>query len=240
MRYLVMHRTNAHYESGGLPDAELIASVGSMIGEMVKRGVLQGAEGLRRSAEGVRLSFAEGTHTVTPGPFRGSNELPALFSIVRTSSIEEAIDFASDQARILESAEADIRAVTEPWDIGMAERPASLTTQRYMVLHKATPATEAGVSPTAPQRARLTTLIDAATRSGVHLVTETLRPSRRGRRLTNTRNGVVVVDGPFAETKELVGGYVIVSADSLDEATAWAERYIGVVDTDGVDVRELE
>jgi hypothetical protein len=67
-----------------------------------------------------------------------------------------------------------------------------------------------------------------------------LRPSRRGRRLTNTRNGVVMVDGPFAETKELVGGYVIVSADSLDEATGWAEGYIGAVDTPEVDVRELE
>ena len=83
-------------------------------------------------------------------------------------------------------------------------------------------------------------MIDDATRAGVHLVTETLRPSRRGRRLTNTRNGVVMIDGPFAETKELVGGYVIVSADSLDEATGWAERYIGAVDTDEVDVRELE
>ena len=235
-----MHRTNAHYESGGAPDPELIANVGSMIGEMVKRGVLQGAEGLRSSAEGVRLSFPEGTHTVTRGPFQGKNELPALFSIVRTASIEEAIHFASDQAQVLESAEADIRPVTEPWDIGMAARPPSLSTQRYMVLHKATPATEAGTSPTAPQRARLTKLIDDATRTGVHLVTETLRPSRRGRRLTNTRNGIVMVDGPFAETKELVGGYVIVSADSLDEAAAWAERYIGSVDTHEVDVRELE
>jgi hypothetical protein len=205
-----------------------------MIGEMVKRGVLQGAEGLRSSAEGVRLSFAEGQRTVTPGPFQGSNELPALFSIVRTGSIDDAIDFAAGEAQILESAEIDIRPVTEPWDIGMAEKPPALTTHRYMVLHKATPASEAGTAPTASQRARLTTLIDDATR------TETLRPSRRGRRLTNTRNGVAMVDGPFAETKELVGGYVIVSAASLDEATAWAERYIGAVDTDEVDVRELE
>jgi hypothetical protein len=49
-----------------------------------------------------------------------------------------------------------------------------------------------------------------------------------------------MVDGPFAETKELAGGYVIVSAESLAEATAWAARYIAAVDTDQVDVRELE
>ena len=149
MRYLIMHRTNPHYESGGLPDPDLIANVGSMIGEMVKRGVLQGAEGLRRSAEGVRLSFSEGERTVTPGPFHGGNELPAAFSIVRTGSIDEAIDFAGGLAHVLESDEVDIRPVTEPWDIGMAQRPSSLTTERYMVLHKATPATEAGAAPTA-------------------------------------------------------------------------------------------
>lgn len=235
-----MHRTNPHYEAGGLPDPELIANVGAMVGEMVNRGVLQGAEGLRRSAEGVRVSFSEGGRTVTAGPFQGSNELPALFSIVRTGSIEEAVDFAASEAQILETVEVDIRPVTEPWDIGMAQRPATVTTRRYMVLHKATGATEAGSAPDTAQRARLTKLIDDASRTGVHLVTETLRPSRRGRRLTNTRNGVVMVDGPFAETKELVGGYVIVSADSLDEATGWAERYIAVVDTGEVDVRELE
>jgi hypothetical protein len=240
MRYIIMHRTNPHYEAGGRPAMELIARVGSMIGDMAKRGVLQGGEGLRASAEGARLSFSQGERTIEPGPFAGGNELPAAFSIVRTASIDEAIDFATRQAEILDSTEIDVRPVTEPWDIGMAEKPASVTTRRYMALHKATPQTEAGSAPTPAQRAGLSRLIDDATRTGVHLLTETLAPSRRGRRLSNARNGVVMVDGPFAETKELVGGYVIVSAATLEEATAWAARYIAVVDTDHVDVRELE
>jgi hypothetical protein len=46
-------------------------------------------------------------------------------------------------------------------------------------------------------------------------------------------------DGPFIESKELVGGYVIVSAESLDDAGRWARRYLETVGADEVDVREL-
>lgn len=66
-----------------------------------------------------------------------------------------------------------------------------------------------------------------------------MRPSAKGRRYTNSRDGVSDFDGPFAETKELIGGYIIVSADSLEEAGRLAERYMGVVGAETVDVREL-
>ena len=64
--------------------------------------------------------------------------------------------------------------------------------------------------------------------------------SRRGRRYVNSRNGVSMFDGPFVESKELLSGFVIITADSLDEAGRWAERYLDVVETDQVDVLELE
>jgi hypothetical protein len=67
-----------------------------------------------------------------------------------------------------------------------------------------------------------------------------MRPSARGRRYKNSTNGVSVVDGPFTESKELIGGYVIVSAESLDAAGRWAAQYIDVVQADEVDLRELE
>jgi hypothetical protein len=67
-----------------------------------------------------------------------------------------------------------------------------------------------------------------------------MRPGRRGRRYKNSRDGVSVYDGAFAETKELIGGYVIVSGVSLDEADSWAREYIRAVDADEVDLRELE
>ncbi len=68
----------------------------------------------------------------------------------------------------------------------------------------------------------------------------TLRPSARGRRYKNTRDGIRVIDGPFTESKELIAGYVIVQAESLDDAARWATRYLDVVEADEVDLRELE
>ena len=243
MRFIIMHKTNAHWESGAIPSPELIARVGTLLGELAKAGVLLGAEGLRASSEGVRLRFAAGTRTVINGPFEGDNELAAGFSILRTRSLEDAIEWATRQAHVLgpvEGVEIDIRPVTEPWDIGMGATPADVSTRRYMVLRKATPSTEAGGAPASAQRAEFARLIGESTRSGVHFVTETMRPSRRGRRYKNSYGGVSVYDGPFVETKELIAGYVVVSAASLEDAGRWAMQYVHAVEADEVDLRELE
>ena len=243
MRFIIMHKTDAHWESGAIPSPELIARVGGLIGEVAKAGAFGGGEGLRASSEGVRLTFEGAKRTIAPGPFAGGNELPAAFTILRTRTIDEAVEWAAKQAEALgtsEPIEIDVRPVNEPWDIGIAAKPANLDTRRYMALRKATPSTESGASPTATQRSALSRVLDEATRAGVHVASETLRPSSRGRRYINSRNGVTMFDGPFMETKELLGGYMIVSAESLDEACRWAERYLDVVETREVDVRELE
>jgi hypothetical protein len=240
MRFIIMHKTSAHWESGAIPGPELIARVGALLGEMAKAGVLLGAEGLRASSEGVRLRFAGGTRTVINGPFEGGNELPAGFSILRTRSLDEAIEWATRQADALGDVEIDIRPVTEPWDIGIGTAPADLGTRRYMVLRKATPSTEAGEPAAAAARSELARLIDETTDNGVHVVTETMRPSRRGRRYMNSRDGVGIYDGPFIETKELLGGYIVLSAASIEEAERWAVPYMHAVEGDEVDVHELE
>ena len=239
MRFIIMHRTNAHWESGAIPGPALIARVGTLVGELAKAGVLLGAEGLRASSEGVRLRFAAGTRSVIAGPFAGDNEVAAGFSILRARSIEDAIEWATREADVLGDVEIDIRPVTEPWDIGLDRKPADLATRRYMVLRKATAATENDVPLSSTQRMQLSQLIAETTRTGVHIVTETMRPSRRGRRYKSSRNGISVFDGPFIESKELIGGYMIVSAASIDDADRWARLYIDVVEGDEVDVREL-
>ena len=82
-------------------------------------------------------------------------------------------------------------------------------------------------------------MIEETTQTGVHLATETMRPSVRGRRYKNSRNGVSVFDGPFIESKELIAGYVVVAAATLEEADRWARLYITAVEAEEVDVREL-
>ena len=240
MRYIIMHKTNPHWESGAIPSKELIARVGALIGEMAKSRVFVAGEGLRASSEGVRLRFSGGARTITKGPFPGENELPAGFTILRTGSLDEAVEWATRQAATLGDVEMDIRPINEPWDVGICEAPSDLTKRRWMVLRKATAATESGESPSASQRAAMSRLVDESTRSGVHVASESLRPSARGRRYKNSAEGRRVIDGPFTETKELIAGYCIVNAESLEDACRWAEKYIDVVETDEVDVRELE
>jgi hypothetical protein len=240
MRFIIMHKSNPRWEAGEIPSQELIARVRQLLGELKKANVLLSGEGLRATSEGVRLKFSGGKRTISKGPFKGDNELPAGFSILRVESMDEAIEWASEQAKVLGDEEVDIRPVTEPWDIGMMPKPANVTTRRYMALRKATAASEAGAAVPPKQRAEMARLIDEFTRTGVHVTTETMRPSVRGRRYKNSRKGVRITDGPFTESKELIAGYVIVSAESLEDAGRWAARYIDAVDADEVDVRELE
>src|SRR6186997_2618719 len=181
MRFIIMHKTNAHWEAGAIPTPDLIGRVGGLLGQLAKAGALLAGEGLRPSSEGVRLTFSSGTKSVTNGPFERGNELPAAFSIVRTGSLDEAVEWASRQAQILGDGEVDIRPVTEPWDIGMSPKPKDIPATRFMVLRKATPASEAGEPMPQAQRDDMARLIDASSRSGVHLAKHDMKPSARGR-----------------------------------------------------------
>jgi hypothetical protein len=239
-RYIIIHKTNPHWEAGAVPDAALIARVGSWIGQVAKAGRFLAGEGLAPSSQGVRLRFAGGERTVLPGPFERGAELPAAFTILRVASLDAAIVWAAQYAEISGDAEIDIRPLHEPWDIGIGSPPEGDPFRRYMVMSKATPATESGESPSNETRSRLCRLIADATRSGVHIVSERMEPSRRGRRYNNSNDGKTFYDGPFAESKELIGGYVIVTEDSLEDACRWVPSYMDVVDADEVDVRALE
>lgn len=240
MRFVIMHKTDARWEDGAIPGPELMLRVGTLLGELAAAGTLAAAEGLRPSSEGVRLRFSGNTPVVVRGPFASETDVPAGFTILRAASIDEAIAWATRQAAVLGDAEVDIRPVVEPWDVGIGSPPADLTHRRYMVLRKATAATEGGVPLSPVQRTELSRLIEETTAAGVHLVSETMRPSARGRRYKNSRNGISVFDGPFIESKELIGGYIIVSLESLVDADRCAMRYLIAVETDEVDVRELE
>jgi hypothetical protein len=240
MRFIIIHRTNAHWEAGAIPEPSLIRRVEVLMGEIASAGALLAGEGLGPSSEGVRLRFEGGARTTIAGPLTGEHELEDRFSIVRVASLDAAIDWATRQAAILGDGEFDIRPVHEAWDIGIGSPPEGDTTRRWMVLRKATATTEGGGAFSADSSARLSKLVEESTTSGVHLVSETMKPSRKGRRYTNSRDGKTFYDGPFAETRELLGGYVVVEASSLDDACRWAPKYMDAVGVDAVDVRELQ
>jgi hypothetical protein len=81
---------------------------------------------------------------------------------------------------------------------------------------------------------------EAMHRAGVLVASEGLNPSAPGARVAVSKGRRYVVDGPFAESKELVGGFYLIEVDSLDEAIGWALRAPSGFGTDDIlEVRQL-
>jgi hypothetical protein len=95
---------------------------------------------------------------------------------------------------------------------------------KFMMLVKASADSEAGVMPTTEQFAEMGRYNEELVKAGVLLAGDGLHPSSRGARIEFRGNKKSVVDGPFAETKELIAGFWIIQAKSLDEAVEWARR----------------
>ena len=95
---------------------------------------------------------------------------------------------------------------------------------KFMMLVKATADSEAGVMPTTEQFTEMGKYNEELVKAGVMLAGEGLHPSSKGARIEFKGNQKKVVDGPFAETKELIAGFWIIQAKSLEEAVEWARR----------------
>jgi hypothetical protein len=93
-----------------------------------------------------------------------------------------------------------------------------------MVLVKATEESEAGVMPSEELLAAMGAYNEELVKAGVLLAGDGLHPSSRGARVRFDGDERVVVDGPFAETKELVAGFWIFQVRSLEEAIEWVKR----------------
>ncbi|MBW4716380.1 YciI family protein [Saccharothrix obliqua] len=95
---------------------------------------------------------------------------------------------------------------------------------RFMVIVKATPDTEAGAMPTDEELRAMGEFNEELVNSGVLLAGEGLHPSSRGARVYFSGDQRTVVDGPFAETKELIAGFWLLEVKSLEEAVEWVKR----------------
>ncbi len=96
---------------------------------------------------------------------------------------------------------------------------------RFMVMVKATRTSEAGVMPDAKLLGDMMKFNEELVKAGIMQAGEGLQPSSKGARIKFARdNKRTVVDGPFAETKELVAGYWMWKVKSREEAMEWAKR----------------
>ena len=95
---------------------------------------------------------------------------------------------------------------------------------RFMVIVKATKSSEAGALPSEELLTEMGKYNEELTKAGVMLAGEGLQPSSKGARVRFTGEKRIVIDGPFAETKELVAGFWLWKCASLQEAIEWAKR----------------
>lgn len=95
---------------------------------------------------------------------------------------------------------------------------------RFMVIVKATKESEAGQMPSEELLAAMGKYNEELVKAGVMLAGEGLHPSSRGARVRFSGDKRTVIDGPFAETKELVAGYWLWQVKSKEEAIEWVKR----------------
>jgi hypothetical protein len=108
---------------------------------------------------------------------------------------------------------------------------------RYMLMHYSDDAMEAGVPPTPETIAEIGKFMEECTQSGVFLAGEGVRPSSMGARLVVEGGKPRVLDGPFAEAKELIAGFAILDVKSRDEAVEYAKRFAKVAGVTKIDIR---
>lgn len=107
---------------------------------------------------------------------------------------------------------------------------------RFLSIYKAR---ERGVPPTAEEMAHMGRLIEEGMRQGYLLATEGCMPSVTGARIRLANGTISVTDGPFTESKEVVGGFAILKANSKAEAVEMVKSFLQVVGEGECELRQI-
>lgn len=238
MRFMVMHKMTEEMEKGVPPDRTVIEGVGKLVGEAVRNKIFVSGEGLKPSSERVHIVYKNGKRTITNGPFTELKELVAGFGLMRVRSKAEAISWCDKFAAAIGDVELVLGPVNEPWDLGMAPKPESAPL-RFLSMHMADERSENDVPPDPKLVAKIGALIDEMTKAGVLQATGGLASTKEGARIRFEGGKRTVIDGPFAESKELVAGYAILDLPSKAAAIEWAMRFGEIVKVNEIEVRQM-
>jgi len=107
---------------------------------------------------------------------------------------------------------------------------------RYLCIYRSV---EKGVPPTQEEMVAMGNLIGEMAAAGVLLSTEGCLPSSRGVRLRRTGDEITVTDGPFTESKEVIGGFALIRVGSKAEAIEWGKRFLAVAGEGESEIREI-
>src|SRR5262249_35113201 len=109
---------------------------------------------------------------------------------------------------------------------------------RFMTIYK--PGHESDAPPTPANMQAVGNLIEEMAKAGTLLFTDGLRPSKYGARVKISNGTFTVTDGPFTETKELVGGFAIISVASKDEAIELTKRFLSAMGEGESEIRLMQ
>ncbi|MEO8903016.1 MAG: YciI family protein [Polyangiaceae bacterium] len=237
MRFMIMHKNDPHTEAGERPSMELITQMGAFIGGYAQSGKLIDGAGLGASKTRTRLVFRNGQCAQKSGPYRGEHELPAATLLLKVSTREEAIGWAERYGKIIGDCDLELGKINEPWDIGLMPVPENAPLQLLLlersehVAHQRTP----------KQKADLTRLKTEMAKAGVLVRSCQLLPSVDAKRLMFTNNDLRVLDGPFVESKELIGGFAVLDLADMAEAVELCRPYAAILGgTLEIDVRVVD
>jgi hypothetical protein len=242
---MMLVKANKDSEAGVPPDEKILSEMGKYNEELVKADALLAADGLQASSKGVRVRYSNGKFKIIDGPFTETKELIAGFWLIQAKSKEEAVEWAKRVP--FREGEVEVRPLYELPDfpVDPAEKPNGWRekeeqfraappparkpgTIRYMGILKADKDTEAGVLPDEKFLSAMGAFFEEGVKAGVILSGEGLQPSSKGARVRYSGSKRTVIDGPFAETKELIAGYAILQFTSKAEAIEWTKRFVQV------------
>ena len=265
MRFAMLVKSDARSEAGVLPDEKLLSAMGEFNEAMLRAGVMLAGEGLKASSFGARIRIASGKVTVGEGPFGETKDLVAGYWFIRAGSMPEAIEWARRVPFV--DGQIELRPLYELSDFAIdpgsqpemwreqeqnqragiaAAPPARLPgTKRFVVLLHADKNTESGMPANEQLLSAMGALMDETSKAGALLGGEGLKQTSLGARVEFSGGKARVVDGPFAESKELVAGISLVQLKNKQEAVEFARRMLQIhmtgtgISEGTVDVREV-
>jgi hypothetical protein len=251
-RFMIIRKSDKTTESGVMPKGTLPAATDQYNEGGPNLDTTQHSIELQPSSKGARVIFSGGKSTVIDGPFTESKGLVAGFAMIDAKSKEEAVECAKRWSALGDDGEVELREAGCPGGVAGVSKPPggsgpssgskSADLAQFAILLKATEHTEAGFVADEKVLTAMTRRNEEAARAGVLLAGEGLKPSSRGARVKVSKGKAVVMDGPFAEAKELVAGFWLIQVKSRDEAIEWVKRYPYPLGPDGegeVEIREV-
>lgn len=235
MRFMVMHKMTEALENQ-VVDPEVLAGVDKLINEGAAQNVFLSGAGLKPTAQRTHVVYRRGRRTATRGPFADARELVGGFALMRVRDEAEALRWCDRLAAIAGDVELFLGPVVELWDLGLAPRPEH-PPLRVLSLMRAMRDDDA--PPDAAQAQKMGALIAEMTAAGVLEATGGLASTKRGARIRFDGGKPRVIDGPFAESKELVAGYAVLELPSKAAAIEWGVRFGAITKVNEVDVREM-